>query len=210
MVVTNIVDETVTIVDRPGLKALKSLPVQARPHGIRITPDDRYAYVGNAGGDRVSVVDLEAQEICHEITGLERPSYVAQDPGGKLMWVIASGPNAYVIDPENHEVVERIEIGPHPTRIVFSPDGKHGYLPDREANQAWAIDLESHKVEGRVDLPGSSSHRGLDVSADGRYLVCPNGDANSVSLVDTESYAVVTELTVGADALGATCVGTVH
>ncbi|TFH07437.1 MAG: YncE family protein, partial [Candidatus Atribacteria bacterium] len=62
LLVLNKDEASVSFIEATGGRCLHVLTVGAHPHEVAITPDHRTAYVSNAGGNSVSVIDTVSME----------------------------------------------------------------------------------------------------------------------------------------------------
>lgn len=61
--------------------------VGRRPFPVAVTPDDRFALVGDAGGDRVSVIDLGKRSVVQHLQVGEQPIVIRIHPDGRRVFV---------------------------------------------------------------------------------------------------------------------------
>ena len=64
---TNIGGDTVEVIDRNALGVIKHITVGAGPHGVRISPDGRWAYVTSTGDNEVDVIDMRNLSVVQKI-----------------------------------------------------------------------------------------------------------------------------------------------
>lgn len=81
-------DGTLLVVDLHTREVLAELATAHAPMGIAISPDGTRAYTANyglsAGGDTMSVIDLEALAVIEDIVVGDRPEQVALDDAGAI------------------------------------------------------------------------------------------------------------------------------
>jgi YVTN family beta-propeller protein len=64
---TDIGADTVEVIDRNALGIIKHIKVGAGPHGVRISPDGRWAYVASSGDNEVNVIDMRTLTVVQKI-----------------------------------------------------------------------------------------------------------------------------------------------
>lgn len=104
-----------------------------------------------------------------------------------------------VADLENFKVVENIEAGTNPVRVVFQPDGKYLWVgndgdADGESGVT-VIDAESHVVAGFV--PTGAGHHEIVFTDDSLFAFVTNTDEKTVSVIDTQQRVKVRDLETG-------------
>lgn len=141
--VSNLVANTVSVVNVETGAVLKEIPVGVGPEGILVV--EGQAYVCNTGGypsydpATVSVINIAADSVVQTLNVPANPQDLALSPDGKIH-VICTGNystimgQVAVIDryagPNwTPAVVDTVEIGGAPGDILITPDGK-AYLPD--------------------------------------------------------------------------------
>src|SRR5262245_42726841 len=65
--VGNFKDNTVSVIDVEGKRVTANIPVPPGPHGIVITPDNRWVYVASDGASTVSVIDTATDKLVENI-----------------------------------------------------------------------------------------------------------------------------------------------
>ncbi len=59
-----------------------------------------------------------------------------------------------VVDPANHKVLQKIEVGQRPHTVILSPDGKSAYASNQWADNIYRIDLGKGAVDTLVGGAG--------------------------------------------------------
>jgi YVTN family beta-propeller protein len=85
--VTNVEDNTVSVIDTASNAVVATIPVGGFPDGVATTPDGTHAYVTNAFDSTVSVIDTASNTAVTTIP-------VGQDPTGVA--ITSDGTHAYV------------------------------------------------------------------------------------------------------------------
>jgi YVTN family beta-propeller protein len=183
---------------------VKQIEVGEGPASVAVTPDGRYAYVADAFGKSVSVVDTSMMKTVGEpIEVGTTPFGVAITPDGRRAFVTDRGSGEVsVIDTATRKSVEEIPvgtgIGSGPTGVAVSPDGTFAYVTLSADDAVEVIDTDTLKVVGEPIEVGDGP-AGVEFSPDGRnaYVVDQLGDA--VSAIDTATGEVTTIPLEGGD-----------
>ncbi|HVT00369.1 MAG TPA: PKD domain-containing protein [Solirubrobacterales bacterium] len=159
---------------------------------VAVTPNGRYAYVADALGESVSVVDIAARRNVATIEVGNTPFGLAISPDGSHVYVTDRGSEEVsVIDTQTRQVVRAIDIPPisRPTGVAISPDGKRAYVTEAGADSVQAIDVASMETLGKPIEVGESP-AGVEFTPDGKtaYVVDQGGD--EVSAIDTATRKV--------------------
>ncbi len=90
--------------------------------------------------------------------------------------------------------------GDEPYDIAISPDGKRAYVPARNTDNLFVIDLATNQVVEVVDLYAEAEHPlgpapdRLALTPDGTRLLITNSNDNSLTLLDTATLTVARTL----------------
>jgi YVTN family beta-propeller protein len=178
-----------------------TIPVGKFPHGLRISPDGKQAYVANLKGGTVSVIDTASQKEIAQVPAGKGPAQVGLTPDGSLVLVSLSEENAVaVIDPATRKVIRKVAVGTVPIQLYVTPDSRtllvaNQGTPKKPGKTVSLIELESFKVAKTV-VTGAGAH-GVVVDREGRYAYVTNMYANSVSVLDVKDRKVVKTVPVG-------------
>jgi DNA-binding beta-propeller fold protein YncE len=164
-------DSNLALIDADTMKLRQMVPVCAAPHAVRLSPDQKRAYVACIS-DEVAVVQLDTGDLTPPVTRLPLPS-----AGTALAPRYA--PYALTLSPKDGS----LWVSPANTSTLFYLEpGSLQFLPER------SITLSEY---GNEDL-----RRGIpmfgDISADGRTLYMPYQRVDTVALIDlTQTRPVV-------------------
>jgi YVTN family beta-propeller protein len=78
---------TVTVIDTRTDKVVSTIPVGARPRGIRVSPDNKLIYIAlsypsnkREGEDKIAAIDVASEKIVEKIDVGERPRALRREP----------------------------------------------------------------------------------------------------------------------------------
>jgi YVTN family beta-propeller protein len=195
--VTNFESGTVSVVDAATWRHVKDITVPARPHGIVLSPDGRWAYVACYGAAAIAVIDTASATLAATIL-MPQPSQpygIAISPDGR--YVYASDNllgRLLVVDTAARKYVRSVPIGVHPALIARSPDGRTIYVTNGVSHSVSVLDIGADParpvVRGTPVMVDGYPH-GLAVTPDGRYVVVANTLGGDLSVIDTRTETVV-------------------
>ena len=154
------------------------IPVGIAPYDIVLKSRTK-AYVSNWGGRQPNT-----GEPVYNTSG----SNILVDP----VTGIANNGSVSVIDTEKKIQVKKIEVGLHPSGMVFSRDKSLLFVACANSDIISVIDTEKDEVVQKIsvrmndDLPFGSSPNALTISPDGKFLYVANGTNNAICLVETD------------------------
>lgn len=204
LMVLNKDDRSVMFIDSDSNEVVASLMVDRNPHEAILAPDGQVAYVSNAGGNTISVIDVASR---HEITRLSDPDWrfphgLEVTPDGRFLWMASTYAHTLWVferDPDNpahHEIVKVIPTGQKLSHMVhFSPDARTAYVPNIGSDTLTVLDVESMEVKRHVAVgPGPE---GVAIHPlDGSIYVANQGDG-TLFVLDPDTYEKVYTLRLG-------------
>jgi len=123
-------------------------------HGLGFSPDHRTLVAISIGSNSVSFIDTATNVVKH-ITYVGRAPHEAfftQD--GREVWVSVRGEDyVSVLDAKRYREIARIPVANGPGMVIFSPDGRYGYVCSSFTPQTLIIDVRTRRVAGRVAQP---------------------------------------------------------
>ncbi|HEU0020812.1 MAG TPA: hypothetical protein VFR55_03960 [Dehalococcoidia bacterium] len=193
-------------------------------HGVDISPDGRYLWVGaRQGGENrgevvlaeLAVINTGTRQVEEVLqTGLGVPSHYAMTPDGSELWVASTTVDlVWVVDTQQRQVVAAIPVVPpraeRPAErrqelagariialneVAISPDGKMAYAVGPVDDLVFAIDIPSRKLVGSVK--SSRSAHGIVVSRDGQEIWTADW-GGTLTVIDVEKLQVKETITLG-------------
>jgi YVTN family beta-propeller protein len=194
--VTNFESGTVSVVDSATWRHVKDLTVPARPHGIVLSPDGRWAYVACYGAASIAVIDTESATLAATIAMPEpsQPYGIAISPDGRYLYASDNllG-RLLVVDAAARKYVRSVQIGVRPALIARSPDGRTLYVTNGVSHSVSVLDIgtDPAKPAVRATVVVDGYPHGLAVTPDGRYVVVANTLGGDLSAIDTRTVTVV-------------------
>ncbi len=193
--VTNSGSNSVSVIDRQQDLVVGAIAVGRSPMGVVTSPDRTKVYVANSGSNSISVIDKAARRVIKTISNFGySPCELALSGDGR--WLYATNPdsdNVSVIDTASDVVIQRIEVGRHPTGIAFDPDRNKVYVANWASHSVSIVDADTYAVEDTVIVGLNPS--AVAIHEDRLYVA--NSGSNNISVIDLPSYVVIETIPVG-------------
>lgn len=176
----------------------------SEPHGVRISPDGKTAYVALMSGKSMGILNIEKMFISY-VPLKGKAIQTGITPDGKYalaslyykpslaVYEIASAKLSYVDLPE--DALGLVQIYPTPdSRFVYVAD--QGYFFNQYVGKdVYKIDLQEMKVVQTIES-GLAPH-GVVVSKDGKFVYVTNSLSNNLSIIDADNGKVIAKISVG-------------
>jgi YVTN family beta-propeller protein len=154
----NVGPGTVSVIDVPGRKVLKVIPISANTQRISMTPDDEWVFTADQTKAQMAAINTAKNEVAKWIPmeGMGYGSTVTPD-GKWLLVALADQNKVAVIDVKTMQVARSVPVGDYPQEVLVTPDSKTAYVSCMHgAGTVSEIDLGGWKVT-RTIATGSST-----------------------------------------------------
>ncbi len=199
LLVLNKGDNTLMVFDVPSNRLLATVAVGEEPHEVIATPDGRKAYVSNARGRSVSVIDLGAYKTVRTIRSpaLDFPHGMGLSPDGRWLLLTSEGSHRLVLIDATRDVITRTltttQNGAHMVAMVDR--GRRAYVANRGSDTVSLISLPDLKVRRNIKV--GRGPEGIAAAPNGRLVAVGLQGSGQVALLDTGSQEIVARLPVG-------------
>jgi DNA-binding beta-propeller fold protein YncE len=198
VLVVSTAERTATLVDADNRRPIARFPTGVGPHEVTVSHDQRYAYIADAGGRTITVVDLARREVAATWdTGAgSQPHDVRASRDGAVVWA-ACGPLKAVleIDSDNGAIVRTFTTGQDGGwMLAAAPDDAQLYVAHLEGG---GISIIDRKTGGVRFIPTARGEMALDVSPDGREAWAANRETGQISVIDARRGDIVATLSSG-------------
>ena len=123
-------------------------------HGLGFSPDHRTLVAVAIGSNSVTFIDTATNAVKH-VTYLGRSPHEAFfTPNGREVWVSVRGEDyVSVLDAKRYGEIARIPVPNGPGMVIFSPDGRYGYVCSSFTPQTLIFEVRTRRIAGRVTQP---------------------------------------------------------
>jgi len=178
-----------------------------RPCDMSITPDGKFLFEPDLGGETVTAVEIRSRKVVDQLSldplvpGTRVRPFMLTTNGRIALVENLEGTYAVldVTDPYNLREIKRLTrddgVGVAPQTSEFTPDGKYAFLIANGSPSVPGVvsvlDLRSLTITKQIAMPtGCRPHAG-DFSRDGQHFFVNCSAASSVAVIDTGSQEVV-------------------
>lgn len=121
------------------------------------TSDDMRLFVALPNEKKLAIADLQILKVLRHLTLTGQPTRLALQPGERLLWVGLTGTSVQenaveVIDTLADQSIAHIPLPNGYHEIVFSSDGRHVYITNRQNRSLTIIDAKKLAIIREIDL----------------------------------------------------------
>ncbi|MDQ3099717.1 MAG: DUF1573 domain-containing protein [bacterium] len=181
----------------------------AGPHGLRISPDGKTAFIAMLSGKSLGVLDIKSMELSDiPLKGVVVQTGVTADGKYALASVYDSKSLAvYNIVAKKLSYIDLPPEAKGPVQLYPMPDSRFVYVADQghyfnqpTGDVVYKVDLTEMKVVKTIKA-GKAPH-GVAVSKDGKFVYVTNLLSADVSVIDTETDKEVAKIKIGTEPNG--------
>jgi len=148
--------------------------------------------------NQLIVVDGNAEKVQHTYQTGTRPFPPSETSDGRLAFV----PNyddgtVSVIDLWNEQVVDTVEVGPHPSGGDMLPGDKEYAVAVRNENKIAFINTASHQVVSTITEGIGKSPFSVVTGPNGRLAYVNNTESNDISVISLADRKVIARIPTG-------------
>lgn len=201
LVVSNMNDNTTTLLDAGTGRALATLPTGAGPHEVAVSHDGRWALVSNYGvrgepGSTITVIDVTGRSVARTISlgDYKRPHGMAFLPGDSTFLVTSEMSRAVLLLGFADGQVRRVlPSGGRATHMLgVSRDGRHLVTANIADGTISHMDLFSDAIPRNVQV--LRQPEGIAITPDGRAAWVGSNRDSAVVVVNLERGVVTDTL----------------
>jgi YVTN family beta-propeller protein len=189
--VTNLLDDSISVIDTESKAVIDTIPVKENPSEIAVTPDGKEAYVGVISA--ISVIDTKSKKVVATISMKESSYAIAITPDGSYAYVACHG-NVSIIDTKTHALVKTIAVGNYNLAIAISPDGSQAYVS--YLGRVSVIDTQCQAVVQTMTI-GESNHSSFDIAFHPLKNEAYAAHIGTISIVDTIHHKKIGTIPLG-------------
>jgi YVTN family beta-propeller protein len=197
-VVLNSGEATVSLIDMPTRKVIKTVPVGKEPHHLMMTPDQKTLLIANAVGNDVTLMNPLSGELTGRIPDIIDPYQIGYSPNNK--WFVANGNrldrvDVYHAQGADLKLAKSIKLGKTPSHIAFTADSKIAFITLQDSNELAAIDLDSQTVIWKITT--GKVPAGVWMTPGDQYLLVGITGEDYVQVVDWKNRKEIKRILTG-------------
>lgn len=186
-----------------------SAPAGSEPHGLRIAPDGRTAYVAMLGSKSLGILDLQTDQINSLPLGGQAVQTGVTPNGQKVVISLYDKKQLAVYEPATKRLsfINLPADARGPIQMYSTIDSRFVYLADQgyyfnqpTGRSVFKIDLTTNQVAKTIET-GQAPH-GVVVSPDGRFVYVTNLLDGDVAAIDTVTDEIIWKVAVGKEPNG--------
>lgn len=138
----NVGPGTVSVLDIPGRKVLKVIPISGDTQRIAISNDDRWVFTADQTKPQIAVIDTKTNSVAQWIP-IKSPGYgSAPTPDGHwLLMALPAVNEVAVVDLGTMQATKSVPVCADPQEVLVRPDGKAAYVSCMQGDRVAEIDL---------------------------------------------------------------------
>ena len=146
------------VIDVPNRKLLTTIPTDAFPASVAVTPDGSTVWVPNRGDSTITIIDTMTNTVTARIAA-DYPTGVAFNPTGTRAYVAEAelgSANGYlrVFDVSSTATIARIPVGNLPHVVKVTPSGHYVFVTNVGSNSISQINPNTNTVIRTIPVPG--------------------------------------------------------
>jgi DNA-binding beta-propeller fold protein YncE len=197
-VILNSGDASVSLIDMPARKVVKTVAVGKEPHHLMMAPDQKTLLIANAAGNDVVLMNPASGELTGKIPNIIDPYQIGYSPNHK--WFIANGNrldrvDIYSADGANLKLTKTLKLAKTPSHIAFTADSKIAFITLQDSNELAAIDLETQTLLWKI--PTAKVPAGLWMTPGDQYLLVGITGEDNVQVIDWKNRKEVKRIMTG-------------
>ena len=197
-IVLNSAEASVSLIDMPTRKVIKTVPVGKEPHHLMLTPDQKTLLIANAAGNDVQLMNPVNGELTGKIPEIIDPYQIGYSPNHK--WFIANGNrldrvDIYAADGANLKLANTIKLAKTPSHIAYTSDSKIAFITLQDSSELAAIDLATQTLLWK--MPTGNTPAGLWMTPGDQYLLVGITGENNVQVIDWKNRKEVKRILTG-------------
>lgn len=197
-VVLNSGEASVSLIDMPNRKVIKTVPVGKEPHHLMITPDQKTLIIANAAGNDIVLMNPTTGELTGRIPDIIDPYQIGYSPNNK--WFVANGNrldrvDVYHAQGADLKLAKSVKLGKTPSHLAFTADSKLVFITLQDSNELAAIDLDTQTVVWRMTT--GKVPAGVWMTPGDQYLLVGITGDDYVQVIDWKNRKEVKRIFTG-------------
>jgi YVTN family beta-propeller protein len=203
LVVANKSEATVSLVDTGTSEILATLPTGNAPHEVDVSPNGRFALVGNYGtrdepGSSLTLIDVVAAKVVRtiELDGFTRPHGIIWLDNDSALVTVEDNRALIRVDIESGNIDQEIDTDAEVSHMV-AVAGEHGlaFVTNIGSGSVTVIDLALGIRLANV--PTGEGAEGIAVTPNGRHVWVTNRAEDTISVLNASGRKVIAQIEAG-------------
>ena len=194
VIVSNMNDNTATIIDAATGRVLATLPTGEGPHEVAASHDGRWAFVSNYGvrgkpGNSITVIDIGKLAVARtiELHEDQRPHGMKFLPGDSLVVVTSeTSKSVILVDARSGALVKRLPTNGRATHMVAISAKGDRMVAGNIADNTISVLSPTSDGEPKV-IPVARQPEGVAITPDGNFAWVGSNRDSVVLVVDTRT-----------------------
>ena len=166
---------------RDDLGALEEVDVFFdRPHALAITAEGAFVYTASLATNQL--IGLDPESLRGDLSTVDGAPHVivqlAASPDGRQMAGTGQLTGTLLLFDVAADgrltLTDEVAVGAQPWHPIYSPDGRHIYVPNKQSNTVSVVDVEQRAVTHTMEHDAFAEPHGAALSPDGRHLYISN------------------------------------
>ncbi len=189
-------DNAVSVIDIAQRKITRTIPVGGTPWGIVLSVDAREAYVTEATGQQVAIIDTATHQVVGTLLTGPAPHAIAIDLVHQdHLYVANSGGNTVtVLAPNNRTILATVTVGQHPAGIAIATTGTsipdyldpEVYVANTASDTVSVISTDTNQVVATIAVPGGPQNVVVPSFGSVAYVTTQSGDIDVLGLAQRQ------------------------
>src|SRR6201999_278579 len=192
---------TISIIDTASDQVIKTVPekgkIGEKIQAVVTDPAEKNAFVVDAKGSSLVVVDLETGQIRQKIAVGQSPEGASLSPDGKKIAVCVEDDNEVTfVDVATQKVTRKIKTqGQNPEHCVFTRDEKWLITSNENSNDIDVIDVAAGKSIAKIATSGHP--RGVALVPGKHIAYVVQETTGGVDVVDLDAKKIIRSIATG-------------
>jgi YVTN family beta-propeller protein len=201
LIVSNMNDNTATILDAANGRVLATLPSGEGPHEVAVSHDGRWALVSNYGvrgkpGNSITVIDVARAAVARtiDLREYQRPHGMAFLPGDTLVAVTSEASKLVLfVDFRSGAVIKTLPTNGRATHMLAISARGDRIVTANIADNAISVLTPGQSGEPKI-IPVARQPEGIAITPDGNFAWVGSNRDSVVLVVDTRTGVAVDTL----------------
>jgi len=189
LVIANMEEGRVVLVESETYQTLATLETAKNPHEVRVSPDQRHAYV--AAGKSITAIDIKQRKVRATFDlGSHSAHDIRVSRDGRRLWAACAPTQSILeLDSETGKILKTYPTNQQGSWFVeITPDERKIYTPNLEGKSVSVIDMATGNVKV---IPFEHAVYGIDITPDGKQIWVSGGD---LAVIDTTRDEVIARI----------------